>query len=307
VSDSSNSPIIVGPGSGRVKLFSRLNLLEFTGLTQVYTRPHNFPRPCSSPFRMSFDEELERTLDALADRLHGEVARQVRAVASDLSAAATADRAALARPVAEAIADPAPADVAIGRLADAVRALSQARSLSEILETLVNESGRIASRVALVLVRGDRFQGWRFLGFELSSEPHRSFDLARAEAGVIAAAADSGVLAASGGAPAFARLSSDEPCLALPLAIGGDVVAVMYVDDLELSDAAGSGAANRERLDVLALHASRCLEALTAIKAAAAFVAAPGRTAADAADDDGQYADVNLPTGSVAGEEKARV
>jgi len=272
-------------------LFSHLELLEFTGLTQVYARPHNFYGP---PFSMSFDEELERTLDALADRLHEEVARQVRTVAVELAAAAGAERAALTVPspaVAAAQIAPAPAESSAGRLAEGVRALSLAPSLSDILETLVNESGRSARRVALLLVRpdADRFQGWRFLGFDLSGAPHRSFDVSRADAGAIAEAADAGAPAGTGPAPAFARLRPEDACLALPLVIAREAVAVLYADGFESSEDTGAGASTRERLEVLALHASRCLESLTAIKAAAALVAPPDEMS-DAADEDPRVA-----------------
>jgi hypothetical protein len=246
---------------------------------------------------MPFAEELERTLDALADRLHADVARQVRTVASELAAAASAERAALTRPPVERDVAVPPVDPTTGRLTEAVKALSLSRSLSETLETLVDESGRIAARVALLLVwigSGEGFQVWRFLGFDRASNALPSFDVARRDAGVIADAADSRLPARSGRIPAFAAPVEEDRGgsrefgdhrLALPLVIAGEVVAVLYADGLESSENGRSEAANCERLEVLALHASRCLEALTAIKAAA-LVAPAGASMSDGADED---------------------
>jgi hypothetical protein len=210
---------------------------------------------------MSFDEELERTLDVLTDRLREDVARQVRAVAEELAAAARAERDSMVPPAPEppsitsAESSPFPETLA------GIRALTAARSLSEILDTLVQESAHAASRVAVVLVRGARFQGWRAHGFDAAI-----FDLTDDEAGVIREAVETAAPASTAGAPGFANLAAGEPCLALPLAIGGQPVAVLYADTVQ-------GPASADHLEILALHAARCLEALTAIKAARHLIA----------------------------------
>jgi len=217
---------------------------------------------------MSFDEELERTLDVLTDRLREDVARQVRAVAAELAAAARAERDAMVPPAPE----PPPVVPVENsplpeRLAAGIRALTAARSLSEILDTLIRESAHAASRVAVVLVRGAAFQGWRLHGFDATT-----FDLANGEAGVIREAVESAAPASTAGAPRFANLAADEPCLALPLEIGGQPVAVLYADTFQ-------GPAFADYLEILALHAARCLEALTAIKAARQLIAPAERAA----------------------------
>ena len=52
--------------------------------------------------------------------------------------------------------------------------------------------------------------------------------------------------------------------LAMPVTLGGETAAVIYGDD----GGAGGPAGWRETIEILARHASRCLEAQTAIRAA---------------------------------------
>ena len=219
---------------------------------------------------MSFAQELERTLDVLTDRLRDDVARQIRSVAGELAAAVQAERDAMVPPAPEPPAiDQTGNNPPAERLAAGIRALTAARSLTETLDTLVQESAHAASRVAVVRVRGAGFQGWRLHGFGASPD-NPPFDLADDDAGVIREAVETAAPASSGGAPAFANLAAGEPCLALPIAIGGQPVAVLYADTLQ-------GPASADHLEILALHAARCLEALTVIKAARQLVAPAGR------------------------------
>jgi len=78
------------------------------------------------------------------------------------------------------------------------------------------------------------------------------------------------------GPPAFTHVSPGQECFAAPIALLGQVVAVLYADtELAATDASSPRSqAWRERLEVLARHASRCLEALTAMKAARAATGA---------------------------------
>lgn len=219
---------------------------------------------------MTFDEQLQRALDTFTSRLREEVTHQVRAVGDELAAAARADQVSAER---------APS---AGRLVDGIRALSGARSLSEVLDTLVNCAGQEAARTGVLLVRGDRFHAWRFLGFDPSIANADAFDIAWSDAGVIAhavrsAAVASPALDASDGAPAFAQLPAGRACVALPIAIGGHVVAVLYADAGQNSGTSNlePGTLNPEPLEILALFAAQRLEALTAIKAARALTVQP--------------------------------
>ena len=199
------------------------------------------------------------------------------------------------------------------RLIEAIRAIDRARSLSEILDTLVNGASKEAGRVGIWLVRAGQFHCWRMIGFDLSGgaeselagigesgindadgvggtvvpfprvEPvQAAADVGFDDAGVMAEALRSGT-AASGdgeghaGPPAFAALPAGRESLAIPIAMGAQVVGVLYADQ--------GSSANRdpklpatwpETLEVLTRHAARCLEALTAFKAARALTERPG-------------------------------
>jgi hypothetical protein len=185
------------------------------------------------------------------------------------------------------------AEVAAGdRLVNAVRDIDQARTLGEVLDTLARCASREIERVAVVTVRGNRIRGWRLVGFDSESSgtaPGAAdiTDTPLGEAGVIAEAVRTAGIAlattnrqssdGSQGAPAFAHASPGQDCFAAPIALLGEVVAVLYADtELAETDASSPRAQGwRERLEVLARHASRCLEALTAMKAARAATGAP--------------------------------
>src|SRR5262249_60477171 len=91
----------------------------------------------------------------------------------------------LAEGRAAATADHASDLAASERLLDSVRALDNARSLSEILDTLVSGAGREAARVGVLLRRAGRLDRWRFVGFPtLADGP--TVEIAVSDAGVIA-------------------------------------------------------------------------------------------------------------------------
>jgi hypothetical protein len=209
-------------------------------------------------------------------------------------ARAEADRAAIAR----ADSTPAERDGATGRLAEAIRALGGARSLSEVLDTLVRCAGEEAARAGVLLVHGDGFHGWR--GFDPAFASGDHLDIADGDAGVIAQALQFGEVTLSGStgsddAPGFAQLKPGQSCAAVPIAIGGQVVAVLYADaGLEQRTINGEpGAENREPgtlnlepLEILTRFASQRLEALTAIKAARSLTQNAGPSPAASGGDD---------------------
>lgn len=213
---------------------------------------------------MTFDEQLQRALDTFSTRLQEEVTHQVRVVGDELAAAVRAQQVSLeSSPSTE-------------RLADGIRTMSDAHSLSEVLDALVRCAGREAPRVGVLLVRGDRFHGWRFLGFDplFESEP---VDIAHDVAGVIAEAVRKGSRVSSepngaDNAPVFAHLTPGQGCLAVPLSIGGQAVAVLYADSGQKPEAE-PGTLNPEPIEILTRFASQRLEALTAIKAVRSLTA----------------------------------
>ena len=106
---------------------------------------------------MSFDEQLSRAFETLSDRLRGEIDEQVRRTAAELIAAAHADR------QAAAAATP-PNDGSSARLTDALQALDRARSLTELLDTLVARARAEASSADIWLLRDGRLHPWRSTG-----------------------------------------------------------------------------------------------------------------------------------------------
>lgn len=164
---------------------------------------------------------------------------------------------------------------AVGRLLDSIRGLDGATSLSEVLDALALAAAREAARAAVVVMRADRIQGWRMSGFGPRDTQPKSIDLTIAESGVIGIAIgaarpvttrDSQAAAVG---PGFEPLPSDRMGLAVPVIVGGRVVAVVYADAVT-SDGHSRHVPSSwpELIEVLARHAGRCLEALTNQKAA---------------------------------------
>jgi hypothetical protein len=234
---------------------------------------------------MTFDEQLRRAFDTLTSRLHDDIRREVQ-MAVDEALAVEPTR---------------PADAAAGRrLLDAVRSLGGARSLSETLDTLTTCAAAEAHRAAVLTIRGGRAHGWRFIGFgplDLNPSIDRSLD----HLGIIASAVRANAVTSGQPAPSFAELPHGAACIALPIALGGEVVAVLYADTD--SPSAESRAANPESrvlnadaLEILTRYAARAIEALTAFKVARSLTAAAAAAASTreapgtAADDEEEVA-----------------
>ena len=156
------------------------------------------------------------------------------------------------------------------RLADAIRNLDESHGLSDVLERLVQCAGHEVDRAAVLLVKGERLAGWRLTGFGAGAAAPKSIDMDIEEAGLAGAVLQSGVAASSPadasdgqpGLPAFARDARQRHAMALPVRVGGEVVAVLYADAPRL-DSPSSDARWPAVLEVLVRHASRVLEAMT--------------------------------------------
>jgi hypothetical protein len=177
------------------------------------------------------------------------------------------------------------------RLIEAIRAIDGAKSLTEVLDSLVSSAGHHARRAAILLLRNGQLKGWRFIGFG-SLDEKTDVDVPASDAGVIAEAARTGSAisadsAAANAAPAFAALPPGREVLAVPVAMSGQIVAVLYADPGS-NDSAGQ---DHHKLvwpaivELLALHAARCLEAITALRAAKALAERPAASPAAAAGD----------------------
>ena len=159
------------------------------------------------------------------------------------------------------------------RLADAIRNLDEGRGLSEVLERLVQCAGHEVDRAAVLLVKGVRLAGWRLAGFAPGAPPARSIDLSVNEAGLAGAVLRSGEAASRSSdaagpeLPPFARSAGERHAMALPVRVGGEVVAVLYADAPRVNELS-SDARWPAILEVLVRHASRVLEAMTVEQAA---------------------------------------
>jgi hypothetical protein len=153
------------------------------------------------------------------------------------------------------------------RLAAAVRELDQPRGLGDILDVLTRCGAREAERAAILLVKGNQLQALRFANFPGVDARPMGMMLSLEDAGILRDAAWTGVAAThaspDGGAalPAFAQGAGGRCAVALPLVIGGVVVAVLYADTPYEADAATPPWTSV--LDVLTRHAARVLEATT--------------------------------------------
>jgi hypothetical protein len=157
------------------------------------------------------------------------------------------------------------------QLLAAVRSLDATRTLGEVLDVLTHCGGRNAERAAVLIVKDAHVQGWRFTGFTSIAPRPSSMLITIVDAGIIgeavrAAAGATHVSAdgESGGAhalPPFAQGIGGRYAVALPVIVGGVVVAVLYADTPDEGHAAG--ARWTAVLEVLTRHASRVLETTT--------------------------------------------
>lgn len=209
-------------------------------------------------------EEADRTLALRLDQVREEAERTI---ANELAAAPVA--------LAPEATDAEPhTDEVLGRLLAGVRRLDQASRLTDVLDTLAELAGNEAPRAAVLTVQADRVRGWRFVGFGPTLDDEgRQVNLEFGAAGIVGRAVVAGdvcaVVSGPNGVPpdaepAFTTLPLGVHALAVPVLVGGQVMAVVYGDDAERRPAA----AWRDSLEVLARHAGHCLEALTAQRAA---------------------------------------
>lgn len=173
-----------------------------------------------------------------------------------------------------------PAHVDTARLLDSMHALDQSRSLSRILDTLVAEAGKEAPRAGIFLASGSPLRSWRCTGFELTVDEAKPFELPLDEAGVIFDAIRLGSTAFSNGtpssAPSFAQLPRPCDAMAVPVALAGQVVAVLYAD----SGQNGSlSPVRRATLEILTRYAARSIEVITAFRVAQMLTGSPSRFA----------------------------
>jgi hypothetical protein len=203
---------------------------------------------------MTFDEQLRRAFETLSDRHQDDIRREVQIAVDEALAAKSAADTARAVDVADHNT----------RLLDSVQWLGRARSLGETLDTLASAAAREAPRVAVLTIRGGRAHGWRFIGFgALDEAPPANLEFD--DAGIIATAARNNVVAVGQPSPAFSGLEPDVASIAVPLALAGDVVGILYAD---AESATPESRLNAGAIEILARYAARGIEAMTAFKVA---------------------------------------
>ena len=160
---------------------------------------------------------------------------------------------------------------AMERLLDAFRRLDQATTLTALIDALAEAAAGETTRSAVFVVRGREVRGWRVAGFADAPADVRLVSVSLDAAGAIGVCVRSKARveitpATFAGAADLGFIATvDEAAgLAMPVTLGGETAAVIYGDD----GGTGGPAGWRETIEILARHASRCLEAQTAIRAA---------------------------------------
>jgi hypothetical protein len=250
-------------------------------------------------------DQLQQELSALADGVRqltadarDEAAQHVRAEAENATAAVVsgaiaAERSAADERLARALDDARTAAQAAERQAElagadalvsSIRALDAADSLTDMLTELAEASHRAAGRAAVLVVKGASLRGWAHRGFGPATTEAKLIDLPLDEAGVLAMAVQRGEAQAvssddtlpSSRVPApFTPDVPERAGLAVPVVVDGHAVAVVYADDVT-DEAQAVPSCWPEHVEILARHASRCAEALTARRTSARRVGAGG-------------------------------
>ena len=176
----------------------------------------------------------------------------------------------------------ASSDMAIVKAA--ISEINEQKSQAEILKALVNRASSFAPRVAFFVVKGDQANGWRGRGFEgtVGDQAIQQISLPLSADTVIGSAAKA-LTTWSGGPGTHSedhmvinRLGEEPPqrIVAIPLAVRGRAVAVLYADSAALD----SESINLEALETLVTVSAMAVELLSVARAAA-----PKRAAEEAA------------------------
>ena len=227
--------------------------------------------------RLATDVESERrkvgALSASIEELQAALAAEKLAresVLASLAAAEAREQAKLEEQSTGARVEERQAKVAlVEQLMGAVRAVSEARSLSDTLNALAAAAASLAPRIALFIVNernaSRELQGWRASGFADSSPAllHLPVD----DGGLLATATASKVSVSTAmvSAPDFASLPPDRAGLAVPLTVGGKTVAILYADDGGTNEPEAPSSWP-EAMQILGVHASVCLSHITAVR-----------------------------------------
>jgi hypothetical protein len=154
----------------------------------------------------------------------------------------------------------------IARLEHSIRGLDGSRTLVTALEELGRAASREVDRVAVLVLKAGRLQGWRVFGF--ASNGAGGIDLDVGAAGIAGDTVRSGAVSTGARLPEFARDAVERHGMAFPITVGWAVVAVLYAD---APRATGDPQRWSGALEVLSRHASKVLEATTLQQAVGLF------------------------------------
>lgn len=162
------------------------------------------------------------------------------------------------------------------RLSSAFRTLNEATSLVAVLDRLAQAARQESGRTAMFLVRDDKLRGWRAFGFASDSIVGAEFDARTSDLVGEAARLGTCQYHRSGGTdlPRFATAEGPLEAVALPVQVGGSVVAVLYADTARADSP--EEAEWQDMMDALVKHAGRVLEAMTVNQAAALWAPRTG-------------------------------
>lgn len=156
------------------------------------------------------------------------------------------------------------------RLLGAVRRIDDATSLTAILDTLAKGASEETSRVAILLVDGDLLKPWSSHGFHPDQKPTV---IPIGTAGVLTATVAlkqtsyvKPMIARDLTTPSFMQVPVGHTGLIVPLVVGGEVVAVLYADDVGRQEEHVDSPIWTEEIDLLVRHAALRLENLTSIR-----------------------------------------
>lgn len=157
------------------------------------------------------------------------------------------------------------------RLLGSVRRIDESTSLNAILGALARGAAAETSRVAILLVDGYMFRTWGQFGFAEGTGPT---EMPIGASGTLAAAValkqtcfvPPVIDGRDGDGPAFMRVPAGHTGLVVPLTVGGEVVAVVYADDMARSVEHEDAPLWTEELELLARHAAIRLENVTSAR-----------------------------------------
>jgi hypothetical protein len=231
---------------------------------------------------MPIDHRLREALDAYAARVRHDLDAHLRSLTSDVMRLVGDERdrwrselertSSEARAEALAEADARKREVRIDtveRLLTSIRRIDDAGSLSDILEALIEGASAETSRVALLIVEGDQLDVWGHRGFLQGTHPiPMPIDASTTLAAAMATRQSTFVPPSDGRdrRPAFMRVPFGQTAFVVPVTVGGDVVALLYADDVDRVPVREDAPIWTEELELMVRHASVRLEKVTSAR-----------------------------------------